>query len=82
MQGKILGIPLVLLFLVLLILTPLLVVDWKLTRQMENVQSACSQKNVSTLVTPTPTVAPTVSVTPSVTPFEKYRGASRSGEVK
>lgn len=81
MQGKVLGIPLVLLLLVVLVVTPLAVLDVKLSQQLEAVGNICSVKAIQPL--PTASVSPTV--TPSVSPVVKHSvfpAATSSGGVR
>lgn len=80
MQGKVLGIPLVLLVLVLLTVGPLAAYDFHLSQQLSSLN-----KSVATVKSCTAVVTPDVS--PSVSPSPKVlRGASststESGAVK
>ncbi|MDE1866748.1 MAG: hypothetical protein KGI08_03430 [Thaumarchaeota archaeon] len=76
MQGKILGVPLVLLVLVVLILVPVLAFDAHLSQQLTKVQAVCGAKVTPVVTELTPTA------TPSATPVKRVAPATTSGEVK
>lgn len=70
MNGKVLGVPLVLIVLVVVILVPVAFMNKALGDQVAQVNAVCSQK-VASIPTVAPSEAPTATPSASVSPLKR-----------